>query len=149
MPAKSKKQQRFFGMVHAYQKGDLKNASPSVKKAAKNIDYSDAEHFAETKHKGLPEKVRKRKNKKKYESVVTFSDYLTNEDLITLRGRVDVPEEDIQDVIDKVTKWFDNHPDRDDCYVGIFGHDAWKIEKDRIEADVRAAARLATPYQKA
>lgn len=65
MPAKSKKQQRFMGMVHAYQKGELKDASPSVKKAAKSIDPDDATHFAETKHKGLPEKVRKKKKSKK------------------------------------------------------------------------------------
>lgn len=73
MPAKSKKQQRFMGMIHAYQKGELKNASPSVKKAAKSIDPDDVEHFARTKHKGLPEKVKK---KKKNEGVMLFSDYV-------------------------------------------------------------------------
>ena len=58
MPSKSKKQQRFMGMVHAAQKGDLKDASPEVKKAAKNMKKKDAEDFASTKHKGLPEKVK-------------------------------------------------------------------------------------------
>jgi len=58
MPAKSKKQQRFMGMVHAAQKGDLKDASPEVKKAAKSMKKKDAEDFASTKHKGLPEKVK-------------------------------------------------------------------------------------------
>ena len=55
MPAKSKAQQRLFGMVHAYQKhgGD---ASPKVKKIAGQISYDDADEFASTKHKGLPEK---------------------------------------------------------------------------------------------
>ena len=78
MPSKSRKQQRFMGMVHAYQKGELKDASPSVKKAAKSIDYDDAKHFAETKHKGLPEKVKKKKKKnKKNESVIiTFTNFL-------------------------------------------------------------------------
>ncbi len=56
MPAKSKKQQRFFGMVHAAQEGELKNASSEVKKVAKDIDPEDAGDFAATKHKGLPEK---------------------------------------------------------------------------------------------
>lgn len=56
MPAKSKKQQRFFGMVHAAQKGELKDASPEVKKVAKDIEPEDAGDFAATKHKGLPEK---------------------------------------------------------------------------------------------
>lgn len=59
MPAKSKKQQRFMGMVHAFQKGELKDASPAVRKAAKGMTKKAAKDFAETKHKGLPEKVKK------------------------------------------------------------------------------------------
>ncbi len=57
MPSKSKSQQRFFGMVDAYKKGELKNPSKSIKKAAKSMPMSDVKDFAETKHKGLPEKV--------------------------------------------------------------------------------------------
>jgi hypothetical protein len=59
MPAKSKSQQRLFGMVRAKQKGKLKNASEKVEKIAKNIDEKDAEKFASTKHKKLPEKKKK------------------------------------------------------------------------------------------
>lgn len=55
MPAKSKKQQRFFGMVHQCQKNGT-CASPEVKKVAGEIDYGDADDFASTKHKELPEK---------------------------------------------------------------------------------------------
>ncbi len=58
-PAKSKAQQKFFGMVHAEQKGELKDASSAVKKAAKSMKKKDAKDFASTKHKGLPEKVKK------------------------------------------------------------------------------------------
>ena len=60
MPAKSKSQQRFFGMVHALQKGELKpkDATDSVKKTAKSISSDDAEEFASTKHDGLPDKVK-------------------------------------------------------------------------------------------
>ena len=57
MPAKSKAQQRFMGMVHAYQKGELKNASPEVRKAAKSMSKSDTKKMAKTKHKGKPERV--------------------------------------------------------------------------------------------
>lgn len=56
MPSRSKSQQRLFGMVHAYQKGKLKNAPEEVKNIARSISDEDAEHFAKTKHKGLPEK---------------------------------------------------------------------------------------------
>ena len=58
MPAKSKSQQRFMGMIHAAHEGE-KPASKEVAKAAKGIDKEDAKDFAETKHKGLPEKVKK------------------------------------------------------------------------------------------
>ena len=57
MPSKSKSQQRFFGMVDAYKKGEMKNASKSIKKAAASMSMDDVKDFAETKHKGLPEKV--------------------------------------------------------------------------------------------
>jgi hypothetical protein len=63
--AVSKKQQRFMGMVHAAQKGE-KASSPEVGKVAKSMGKKDAEDFAKTKHKGLPEKA---KAKKKDESV--------------------------------------------------------------------------------
>lgn len=58
MPAKSRSQQRFFGMVHSVQKGDLSpsKVGPAVRKAARNTEYSDAKDFASTKHKNLPEK---------------------------------------------------------------------------------------------
>ena len=58
--AVSKKQQRFMGMVHAAQKGE-KPASKEVAKTAKGMKKKDAEDFASTKHKGLPEKVKSKK----------------------------------------------------------------------------------------
>lgn len=58
MPAKSKAQQRFMGMVHAVQKGDMEAPSPEVAKVAKDMDDKSAKDFASTKHKGLPNKVK-------------------------------------------------------------------------------------------
>ncbi len=58
MPAKSKAQQKFMGMVHAAQKGE-KAASAKVAKVAKRMKKKDAEDYASTKHKGLPKKVKK------------------------------------------------------------------------------------------
>ena len=60
MPAKSKQQQKFMGMVHALNKGDIKpsDVSKSVKDVAKTIKKSDAKDFASTKHSGLPKKVK-------------------------------------------------------------------------------------------
>ena len=56
MPAKSKSQQRFMGMVHAVHKGE-KPASPEIAKVAKGMKKKDADDFASTKHKGLPNHV--------------------------------------------------------------------------------------------
>jgi hypothetical protein len=58
MPATSKKQQRLMGIVHALQAGKLKpsQVSGQAKRMAKQMDPQDAEDFAKTKHKGLPEK---------------------------------------------------------------------------------------------
>ena len=59
MPAKSIKQQRFFGMVRATQKGEMENPSPEVAKVAATAKRSDVKKFASTKHKKLPEKKMK------------------------------------------------------------------------------------------
>jgi hypothetical protein len=59
--ATSKKQQKFMGMVHAAQKGE-KPASKEVAKTAKTMGKKDAEDFASTKHKGLPEKKKSETN---------------------------------------------------------------------------------------
>jgi hypothetical protein len=56
MPAQSKAQQRFMGMVHAVQKGDMKAPSKEVEKAADSMTDKAAKDFASTKHKGLPNK---------------------------------------------------------------------------------------------
>lgn len=57
MPAVSKAQQRFMGMVHAAQKGE-EPASPEVAKAADSMSDKDAKDFASTSHKGLPDKIK-------------------------------------------------------------------------------------------
>jgi hypothetical protein len=56
MPAVSKKQQRFFGIVRAIQKGEMAPTTPETAKAASDMKKSDVKDFASTKHKKLPEK---------------------------------------------------------------------------------------------
>ena len=60
--AKSKSQQRFFGMVRATQKGEMEAGSSEVAKAAASMSKSDVKDFAKTKHKGLPEKKVKKES---------------------------------------------------------------------------------------
>ena len=58
MPAQSKSQQRFFGVVKAMQKGDIPKKGKAGK-IAKTMDKDDVDDFASTKHKGKPEKVKR------------------------------------------------------------------------------------------
>jgi hypothetical protein len=54
MPAKSKAQQKFMGMVTDAKEGKLKSPSKAVAKAASSMTTKSAKDFASTKTKGLP-----------------------------------------------------------------------------------------------
>jgi len=56
MPSVSKKQQKFFGIVRAIQKGEMAPTTPETAKAAADMKKGDVKKYASTKHKGLPEK---------------------------------------------------------------------------------------------
>jgi len=56
MPAKSVAQRRFMGMVRATQKGEMKDPSPEVRDAAKDMSVKAVREFAKTKEKNLPDK---------------------------------------------------------------------------------------------
>ena len=58
MPASSKSQQRFFGVVKAMQKGDIPKKGRAGK-IAKQMSKKDVDKYASTKHKGKPEKVKR------------------------------------------------------------------------------------------
>ena len=63
MPSVSKKQQRFFGIVSAAQKGTLKGKKTlEVQRAAASMKEKDVKKFASTKHKGLPERKKVKVN---------------------------------------------------------------------------------------
>ena len=59
MPAKSKQQQKFMGLVHAYKKGEVpaSKVSKAVKDAAKSMSGKSVKKYAKTKHDDLPKKV--------------------------------------------------------------------------------------------
>ena len=76
--AKSKKQQRFMGMVHSAKKGE-KPASKEVAKAAKDMSKKAAKDYAETKHKGLPEK--KKSKKENFDELDDLPTVIESEDM--------------------------------------------------------------------
>lgn len=84
MPAVSKSQQRLFGMAHAYNKGELPDASKEVKELAKSLKKKTVKEFAKTKHKGLPNKKKKKKTKKKSDVInhlIKLANYLDSKNL--------------------------------------------------------------------
>ena len=62
--AVSQQQQKFMGMVYAYLKGEMTNASDEVKKAAAGMSLKDAKKYASTKHAKLPKKIEEKLDKK-------------------------------------------------------------------------------------
>lgn len=59
MPAVSKQQQKFMGLVLAYKRGEVpaSKVSKNVKQVAAAMSEKELEKYAGTKHKGLPKKV--------------------------------------------------------------------------------------------
>lgn len=59
MPAVSKQQQKFMGLVLAYKRGEVpaSKVSKNVKLVAAKMSEKELEKFAGTEHKGLPKKV--------------------------------------------------------------------------------------------
>ncbi len=57
MPAKSKQQQKFFGVVKAMQKGDIPKKGEAGE-VAKDMKKKEVDKMASTKHKGLPKKIK-------------------------------------------------------------------------------------------
>jgi len=72
MPAVSKKQQKFFGIVRAVQKGEMAPTTPETAKAAADMKKGDVKKFASTKHKGLPEK----KVTKNLKELTSYTDFI-------------------------------------------------------------------------
>jgi hypothetical protein len=56
MLAVSKKQQKFFGIVRAIQKGEMAPTTPETAEVAASMKKKDVKDLASTKHRGLPEK---------------------------------------------------------------------------------------------
>jgi hypothetical protein len=126
MPSKSKAQQRFFGMVDAYKKGEIKNPSSKIKKAANGMSMSDVKDFAETKHKGLPEKVEE-------QTIIR----LTESDLHK------IVKESVNRILNegKIESWQPDEFVTWDEYQYYCGHGADWVDKNRERSD-----KLGVPY---
>ena len=83
MPAASKQQQKFMGIVRAIQKGEepAGKFSKAAQKAAKSMKKSSVRKYAKTKHDDLPKKVKEEKKRdykaeyKKFQSSTKMKKY--------------------------------------------------------------------------
>lgn len=95
MPAKSKKQRRFFGLVEAIKKGKQlkKEYSKKAMDAAKRMSVKAVKHFSGTSEKGLPDKVRKKVKppnaKKKKKKETPFSVFAAGRKIYERRREID------------------------------------------------------------
>lgn len=124
MPAKSKSQQRFFGMVDAYKKGELDNASPEVKKAADSMSMKEVRKFAKTKRKGLPNHVKKAKNENVERDIAKR---ILHEQLMKLVCEEETPVATESNGTYIYTAF---SPDYDNNYVDIFIHTQQDFNND-------------------
>jgi ribosomal protein S18 acetylase RimI-like enzyme len=84
MPAKSKKQQQFMGIVYKCKNtGDCPDSK--IKEVAEGMSKKEIRDIAKTKHKGLPKKVKRKKNKKSFISLrqlIKIANELDNRGLV-------------------------------------------------------------------
>ena len=137
MPAVSKKQQRFFGMVRAAQKGEGAT-SPEVAKVADEISNKDAKKFAKTKHKGLPEKKKMKEETSTYEKLKKKKYQGVNESV--QNNKVDlILKTDVNNVLKQDNKDYDRgllaKVNKDGSYDVAYWYDEYKAYPVEVVID--------------
>ena len=146
MPAVSKAQQRFMGMVHAAQKGE-EPASPEVAKVAADMKKKDAKDFASTKHKGLPmhkETISKERLKELVKEVMVeeaeYQQFFKKALEKAGKGINDMTDDEKKAFFDKIDAAWNNKGEKNEDLKG----DQHKLDVDKdgdIEADDLADLR--------
>jgi hypothetical protein len=149
MPAQSKAQQRFMGMVHAVQKGDMEAPSKEVEKAADSMTKKAATDFASTSHKGLPNKkesmkITKERLKELVKEVMTEeSEYQAFFQKALDKAGKSIPsmsDEEKKTFFDKIDTAWNGKGEKNEALVG--GQKELDVDKDGdIEADDLADLR--------
>lgn len=140
MPAKSKAQQKFFGVVRSVQKGETPKSkvSQDVVDAAESMKKKDVKDYAKTKHTNLPEKVKNGKKKKMNKESLTPKqkfDFLT-ESLYHVRENT---EEYNQLFYKKLEKYGVNSPEEldEEAKKNFFDEldSEWQSEKEKSNGE--------------
>ena len=120
MPASSKSQQKFFGLVKAVQRGDVpaSKVTSNVRQAAKDTSPEDVADMASTNVKGLPDKVKVPHEENEginfYEIVSRYNEYgniLKREHTLSELGQqlADIAEYAEHTLTNEMDDWFDKH----------------------------------------
>ena len=106
MPAKSKQQQKFFGVVKSMQAGDIPKKGEAGK-VAKDMSKKEVDKYASTKHKGLPKKVKQETMKKSELKKMVREEFLKAlEEAKMTPGKVQKVQRDLVKTIDALKKNF-------------------------------------------
>ena len=106
MPAKSKQQQKFFGVVKSMQAGDTPKKGEAGK-VAKDMSKKEVDKYASTKHKGLPKKVKQETMKKSELKKMVREEFLKAlEEAKMTPGKVQKVQRDLVKTIDALKKNF-------------------------------------------
>ena len=124
MPAQSKSQQRFFGVVKAMQKGDIPKKGKAGK-IAKTMSKDDVDDFASTKHKGKPEKVKREQRVK---------------NLIKKMVREELAE--MNEAIGKGMSWKDLKVGTSIEFTGGTAYVVTKIDKNKLKMNLKRRGKV-------
>jgi len=141
MPAVSKQQQKFFGVVKAMQAGDIPKKGEAGK-VAKDMSKKDVDDYASTKHKGLPKKVKQEIMTAKRLKEIVFEelDKIINEETITIKEFASIVKEEVNKLKEESAK---------DKFGAPPINKWWTGDKDALMSAIYHVKRQLPPTDKA
>ena len=141
MPAVSKQQQKFFGVVKAMQAGDIPKKGEAGK-VAKDMSKKDVDDYASTKHKGLPKKVKQETMTAERLKEIVFEelDKILSEETITMKEFASIVKEEVNKLKEESAK---------DKFGAPPINKWWTGDKDALMSAIYHVKRQLPPTDKA
>jgi hypothetical protein len=153
MPAKSKQQQKFFGVVKSMQAGDTPKKGEAGK-VAKDMSKKDVDKYASTKHKGLPKKVKQETMKmSRLKEIIREEFFKALEEAKMTPAKVQKVQRDLVKTIDALKKNFPMYKaakeSGDEKKLNKHRDIALKLTKKKKDLEKQMDAALGGLYQDA
>ena len=153
MPAKSKQQQKFFGVVKAMQAGDIPKKGEAGD-VAKDMSKKEVDKYASTKHKGLPKKVKQETMKRsEIRQMVREEFFKALEEAKMTPAKVQKVQRDLVKTIDALKKNFPMYKAAkeagDEKKLAKHRDIAVKLTKKKKDLELQMDAALGGLYQDA